>query len=54
MVQQPASVKGDNKPLKPKAEDRSHKPAEHIEETARLAGSVEKDKNPSKVRAAKD
>jgi hypothetical protein len=33
----------DKKPPKPKAEDQSHKPAKHIEETARLASSVETD-----------
>jgi hypothetical protein len=64
MIRQPAFVKGDKKPLKPKAEDKkaedqkaedqSHKPAKHIEETARLASSVEKAKNPGKVRGAKD
>jgi len=33
---------GDNKkPVKPKADDQSHQPAKHIEETARLASSVE-------------
>ena len=31
----------DKKPLAPKAQGASHKPAKHIEETARLAGSVE-------------
>jgi hypothetical protein len=31
----------DKKPLAPKARDQSHKPAKHIEETARLASSVE-------------
>jgi hypothetical protein len=35
------------------AEDKSHKPAKHIEETARLASSDEPDKNPEKVRRAK-
>jgi hypothetical protein len=59
MIRQSDFVKGDNKPLKPKvedqkAEDRSHKPARHIEETARLASSVEKAKDPGKVRDAKD
>jgi hypothetical protein len=44
----------DKKPLAPKAQDQSHKPAKHIEETARLAGSVETAKDPSKVRRAKD
>ena len=69
MIRQPAFVKGDKEPLEPKAEDQkaedqkardqkaedqSHKPAKHIEETARLASSVEKAKNPGKVRDAKD
>jgi hypothetical protein len=69
MIRQPAFVKGDKEPLEPKAEDQkaedqkardqkaedqSHKPAKHIEETARLASSVEKAKNPGKVRGAKD
>jgi hypothetical protein len=44
----------DNKPLKPKADDQLHKPARHIEETARLASSVEAAKDPGKVRDAKD
>jgi hypothetical protein len=44
----------DKKPLVPKAQDQSHKPAKHIEETARLAGSVETAKDPSKVRRTKD
>jgi hypothetical protein len=32
----------------------SHKPAKHIEETARLASSVETAKNPAKIRRTKD
>jgi hypothetical protein len=44
----------DKKPIEPKAEDQSHKPAKHIEETARLAGSVETSKDPGKVRRTKD
>jgi hypothetical protein len=44
----------DNKPLKPKASGQSHKPARHIEETARLASSVEATKDPGKVGDAKD
>jgi hypothetical protein len=36
------------------ANDQSHKPAKHIEETARLASSIETAKNPAKVRRAKD
>jgi hypothetical protein len=39
----------DKKPRKPKADD-EHKPAKHIEETARLASSVETAKDPRKVR----
>jgi hypothetical protein len=34
--------------------DQSYKPARHIEETARLASSVEPNKDPEKVRTAKD
>jgi hypothetical protein len=44
----------DKKPLKHKTEDQSHKPAKHIEETARLASSVETAKDPGKVRRTKD
>ena len=44
----------DKKPIDPKAGDQSHKPAKHIEETARLASSVETSKDPSKVRRTKD
>jgi hypothetical protein len=36
------------------AKDRSHQAAKHIEETARLASSVETNKDPEKVRKAKD
>ena len=32
----------------------SHQPAKHIEETARLASSVEPNKDPEKVRKAND
>jgi hypothetical protein len=39
---------------KPKVEETSHKPAEHIVETARLASSVEKAKNPGKVRSTRE
>jgi hypothetical protein len=64
MIRQPDFVKDDQKPTKSKAEDQkaedqkagdqSHKPAKHIEETARLASSVEKAKNPGKVQGAED
>jgi hypothetical protein len=43
-----------SKPVKPKTDDGTNTPANHIEETARLASSVEKAKNPSKVQRAKD
>ncbi len=45
---------GEIKPLEPKTADQSHKPAKHIEETARLASSVETAKDPGKVRRTKD
>jgi hypothetical protein len=48
------SRQDDKKPLKPKADDQSHKPAKHIEETARLASSVETAKDPGKVQGSKD
>jgi hypothetical protein len=50
MTRQSPIIKDDKKPLAPKAEDQSHKPGKHIEETARLASSVETVKDPSKVR----
>jgi hypothetical protein len=53
MIRQP--VFEDNKrPRKPRADDQSHEPAKHIEETARLAGSVETAKDPGKVRRTED
>ena len=54
MTRQPIYVEDDKKPLKPKADDQSHEPAKHIEETARLASSVETAKDPGKVRRIKD
>jgi hypothetical protein len=50
MTQQPVYVEDDKKPLQPKADDRSHEPAKHIEEIARLSSSVETAKDPRKVR----
>jgi hypothetical protein len=44
----------DKKTSKAEVNDSSHKPAKHIEETARLASSVEKDKDPGKVQGRKD
>jgi hypothetical protein len=49
MTRQPIYVEDDKKQLKPKADDQSHQPAKHIEETARLASSVETAKDPGKV-----
>ena len=46
--------KDERKPPAPKAKDQSHQPAKHIEETARLASSVETAKDPGKVRNTKD
>ena len=43
-----------SKPKLTEANDPSHKPAKHIEETARLASSVETAKDPGKVRGTKD
>jgi hypothetical protein len=54
MTRHPIFVEDKKNPLKPKADDQSHEPAKHIEETARLAGSVETAKDPSKVRRIKD
>jgi hypothetical protein len=42
------------KPKLTSAKDESHKPAKHIEETARLASSVETAKNPGKIRRVRD
>jgi hypothetical protein len=54
MTRQPIYVEDDKKPFKRKADDQSHEPAKHIEETARLASSVETAKDPGKVRRTKD
>ena len=54
MTRHPIFVEENKKPLKPEADDQSHKPAEHIEEAARLASSVETAKDPGKVRRTKD
>lgn len=54
MTRHPICVEDNKKPPNPKADDQSHEPAKHIEEIARLAGSVETAKDPSKVRRAKD
>jgi hypothetical protein len=51
--EEPMTQQDDKKPLEPKAQDQSHKPAKHIEETARLASS-ETAKDPSKVRRTED
>jgi hypothetical protein len=61
MARRPIFVEENKKPLKPEADDQSHeaddqthKPAKRIEETARLASSVETARNPGKVRRTKD
>jgi hypothetical protein len=54
MTQRPIFAEQNKKPLKPEADGQSHVPADHIEEIARLASSVETVKNPGKVRRTKD
>ena len=54
MTRHPIFLEENNKPPKPEAGDQSHVPARHIEETARLASSVETSKDPGKVRRTKD
>jgi hypothetical protein len=44
----------ESKPKLTEANEQSHRPAKHIEETARLASSIETAKNPAKVRRIKD
>ena len=51
MMWQP--INDENKPPAPTAKDQTHKRAKHIEETARLASSVETAKDPGKVRDTK-
>jgi hypothetical protein len=54
MTSNPVSMKdGEQGPEdKPVTQDNAHKPAKHIEETARLASSVEPNKDLEKVRIA--
>ena len=47
-------IEDNKKPATPKTDDQSHEPAKHIEETARLASSVETAKDPGKVRRTKN
>jgi hypothetical protein len=54
MTQHPIFAEENKKPLKPGVDDQSHVPAKHIQETARLASSVETAKDPGKVRRTKD
>ena len=54
MTRHPIFVEDNKKPLKPKADGQSYEPAKHIEEIARLAGSIETAKDPSEVRRTKD
>jgi hypothetical protein len=50
MTQNPKEVPKVSKPMHVK--DLSHKPAKHVVEAAKMASSVETDKNPEKVRKA--
>jgi hypothetical protein len=54
MASNPAVVKDGEQGSKDKSvtQGDAHKPAKHIEETARLASSVEPDKDPERVRIA--
>ena len=53
MVSNPALVKDDEQAkAKPVTQGNDHKPAKHIEETARLASSIEPNKDPERVRIA--
>jgi hypothetical protein len=54
MANPPKSVDRNYKAAKTKGLGKANKPARHIEETARLASSVEINKNPAKVRRTKD
>jgi hypothetical protein len=45
---------GERAKAKPATQGNAHKPAKHIEETARLASSVEPNKDPERVRIADD
>jgi hypothetical protein len=56
MSRKPTAEEGlkEPKPELTQANDQSHKPAKHIEETARLASSVETAKNPAKVQRTKE
>jgi hypothetical protein len=53
MSRPPVLIEDKKKP-KSKVDEHSHKPAEHIEETARLASSVGSAKDPGRVRRTKD
>jgi hypothetical protein len=54
MTRNSVFVEDNKNPVKPNADDQSHQPAKHIEETARLASSVETAKDIGKVRRTKD
>jgi hypothetical protein len=54
MTRYPIFIEDNKKLATPKTDDQSHQPAKHIEETARLASSVETAKDPNKVRRTKD
>jgi len=53
MTSNPALIKDEvQAKAKPVTRGNDHKPAKHIQETARLASSVEPNKDPGKVRIA--
>jgi hypothetical protein len=54
MTRHPAFVEDNKKVVTAKADDQLHKPAKHIEETARLASSVETAKDLGEVRRTRD
>jgi hypothetical protein len=54
MTRQSTIVEDNKTPIKSKADDQSRRPAKHIEETARLASSVETAKDLSKVRRTEE
>jgi hypothetical protein len=54
MANNPVLVKDGEQKDEPVTQGNAHKPAKHIEETARLASSVEPNKDPERVRIAGD
>jgi hypothetical protein len=54
MPRNPVHAKDGQQKDEPVTKGNAHKPAKHIEEIARLASSVEPDKDPARVRIARD